>query len=80
MFLSCSHFFVHVVHIVIIALIIMCMYIVIICCTDCYIDFFNDFILVQRESLENVNTTLRILTALAEDCPQDTLIRSDRQN
>ena len=35
---------------------------------------FNIF--TQRESLENVNTSLRILTALAEDCPEETLLRS----
>ena len=31
--------------------------------------------LFQRESLENVNTSLRILTVLAEDCPEETLLR-----
>ena len=35
---------------------------------------------VQRESLENVNTSLRILTALAEDCPEETLLRSVKRN
>jgi hypothetical protein len=41
--------------------------------TPCYM-YTSSF--VQRESLENVNTSLRILTALAEDCPEETLLRS----
>jgi hypothetical protein len=47
--------------------------------TPCYIHVYTSSF-AQRESLENVNTSLRILTALAEDCPEETLLRSVKRN